>query len=460
MRWNRRKVAASVAVLVAAGVAAGWQATREEPFDTRFNGAYRLEDGSPGGGRLVVITPREGKVLRARFLNGDSRALWPVASNRYESGPGWAERKPVELAVTFVTAAGRVTGVRWTGNDGQAQEGRRLELPEVPATFRSGDVTLRAKLVLPEGPGPFPAAVLVHGSESDSAVDRYFEPYLYAAHGIATLVYDKRGTGGSGGKYTQNFHLLARDVVAAAGWLRSRPEIDPGRIHLVGFSQGGWIAPLAASQVAGIRSLLINFGPLVPVAEEDRWGYVYALRHQGFGDDAVRRADRLNDLIRGIVDRGENRWAELGRGLDAARGAPWFRAVRGSDSILGQVAASRAPLWAQRLYAWWKLRPRNGVAFSERLYDPVPTLAGLAVPSLWILAGEDKSMPTAWTVDRLEALRREGRPIEVALYPQADHSILRFVEDKNGERQVVGYEPTYFPRAIGWLRRQSGLPEL
>ena len=117
--------------------------------------------------------------------------------------------------MSFRTGAdGVVEGLEWRRPGGATLSGRRLQLPEETFTFPSGDLALRGKLVLPpasSGPGPYPAVVLVDGSESYSAVDYYFEPYLYAAHGIATLAYDKRGTGESEGEYTQNFHVLAGD---------------------------------------------------------------------------------------------------------------------------------------------------------------------------------------------------------------------------------------------------------
>ena len=56
-------------------------------------------------------------------------------------------------------------------------------------------------------------------------------------------------------------------------------------------------AGVLASKTEGIRSLLINYGPMVPITEEDRWGYRYALYEQGFGEDAVARIDRINEAI-------------------------------------------------------------------------------------------------------------------------------------------------------------------
>lgn len=455
MAWNRRKTGTLVLVLLAAGGLAAWLALRREAGDTRFNGAYRLADG-----RLLFVSPREGKVLRYRMMDGSSRALWPAKGGAYEAGPGWAERRPVDLKVTFAVDPERgPTGLTWESRGAKAQAALRLDLPEAVGRFRSDGLELRAKLVTPRGPGPFPLVVFVHGSDDDSAVDGYFEPYLFAAHGIAALVYDKRGTGKSQGSYTQNFHVLARDVAAAVAWGRGRKEVDPTRVHLAGFSQGGWIAPLAALRIGDIRSVLVGFGTVVPVFDEDRWGYTYALQRKGFGPEAVAEADRLNARLAAIVDRGEDRWEELDRGLDAAQGRPWFRTVAGSDSSLGFVAGSRLPRWVLRLYAWWKLRPQEGEPFVERHYDPMSTLAALRSPSLWLLGGADSSLPTGWTLERLGALRQEGRPVEFEVYPRAEHGILRFEETKEGERRYLGYEPAYFGRMVAWVRRQSGLPE-
>jgi dienelactone hydrolase len=454
MMKRSRKRWIVLAVLLLAGGIAGLAWSREEPADTRFSGAYRLEDG-----RLVFVTPREGKVLRYRGMDGESRALWPAGECTYVAGPGWAEREPVEVEVQFTALGedGFPEGFTWKQGGGE-QAARRLDLPETFFTFPSGELTLRGKLVKPEGEGPFPAVVLVHGSGDESAVDHYADPYLFASHGIATLVYDKRGTGESEGKYTQNFHMLARDVLAAVEWLRGRPDIDRSRIHLAGYSQGGWIAPLAASQTEGIRSLLIGYGPMVPVTGEDRWGYVYALQKKGFGEEALREADRLNDALSAIVDRGEDRWDEVDRLLDEAEGKPWFEAVKGSDSMLGFVTGTRMPRWMLRAYAAWKLRDTGEEPFVDRLYDPYPTVASLTrTPSLWIFGGEDDSMPTGWTVEKLEKLRAAGRPIEIAVFPEADHGILRFEETAGGERRYLGYEPGYFPMEVEWLRRQSGL---
>jgi len=451
-------VAVAVAVLAAgAGVAVG--VLREAPQDARYNGAYRLDDG-----QLVFIHPRQGPILRYRMLSGESRSLFPAGKRSYESGPGFKDRSPVDLRLTFdVGGEGAPGGFTWTRGGGSPARATRLALPETRFRFESGGIALRGLLVEPAGAGPHPAVVIVQGSEENGAVDGYDEPYLFASMGIAAVVFDKRGTGGSRGRYTQNFHTLARDVGAAVAWLRSRPEIDGERIHLSGYSQGGWVAPLAAATAGGgrIRSLLINYGPAVPVIAEDRWGYVHSLREHGFGEDAIRDVDRINDTVARILDHREDRYPQLGEQLAAARAAPWFGALEKSDSALGFILASGMPLWTVRLYSWWKMEAFRDEPFIDRLYDPVPTLASLPnTPSLWIFGGRDRSMPTEWSLEKLERLRRQGIPIETKVFADADHGILRIEPGPGGERRIAGYEPGYLMAQVNWIRRQSGLAPL
>lgn len=426
---------------------------RSEPPDTRFNGAYRLDDG-----RLVLISPSEGEVLRYRLMSGTSSTLRPVGDLSYESGPGWRDVEPVMLEVDFLLppGGGRPTGLTWRPVGGNDQQGRRIELEEIFSSIPAGELTLWGKLVLPLGEAPFPAVVLVHGSGKESAVDTYYMAYLFAAHGVATLAYDKRGTGRSTGKFSQNFHVLSDDTVAAVEWLRTRPEIDPNRIHLAGYSQGGWIAPLAASKTEGIRSLLINYGPMVPIKEEDRWGYRYALYEQGFGEDAVAKVDRINEVMGAIVDHGEDRWDELDAMLEEAEGEDWFEAVAGSDSMVGYVVGSGMPLCVGKLVYWWMTR--GDTAFVDRLYDPFPTVKALHMPSLWIFGDEDSSMPSQDSIAKLAELQALGLPIEVKVFEDTEHGILLFEGDLSTDRSYLGYAPGYLDLQVQWLRHESNLP--
>jgi hypothetical protein len=121
----------------------------------------------------------------------------------------------------------------------------------------AGDVTLAGTLLLPAGVGPYPAALIVPGSgplDRDSnhrrariGVSRDLAQAL-AARGIASLRYDRRGVGASGGSFlAAGFNDNARDAAAALRMLRDQPDVDPARCFLVGHSEGA----LLATQIAG-----------------------------------------------------------------------------------------------------------------------------------------------------------------------------------------------------------------
>ena len=124
-------------------------------------------------------------------------------------------------------------------------------------TFQNGEVKLAGNLWLPAGEGPFPAIVLVHGAGEYTSQDYKYLGFFFVHQGFATLIYDKRGVGASSGSYKRVgpdengeavLEGLASDALAGVESLKGHDKIDPNRIGFFGISQGGWIAPLAASK--------------------------------------------------------------------------------------------------------------------------------------------------------------------------------------------------------------------
>jgi dienelactone hydrolase len=153
------------------------------------------------------------------------------------------------------------------------------QAPDGPQRFTidSEEARLAATLILPEGgKPPYPGVVLVHGSGQVTAAQMMGTANRLVRLGVAALTYDKRGVGGSTGEYAsvgsgnseRMFDLLSRDALAAVAALRARRDVDPKRIGLVGISQGGWIAPLAATIDPGIAFVVTISGPAVSVGEE------------------------------------------------------------------------------------------------------------------------------------------------------------------------------------------------
>lgn len=188
------------------------------------------------------------------------------------------------LAVNFAQAA---SAARKTDVDipPQAVPGSRMPNKPIPATFS-----------LPDGRGPFPAMILLHGcggpSLSESAWVQRLNGWGYAV--ISPSSFLPRGVyGGVCEPYRQPMVTArdrAGDVISAALWLRTRPEIDGARIGVIGFSHGGsvaaWVTQREYEQAYPhlLRVSIDYYGPcrqpatkgtvplLALAGEDDDWG--------------------------------------------------------------------------------------------------------------------------------------------------------------------------------------------
>src|ERR1700730_15049319 len=225
-------------------------------------GAYRLESAD-----VLDIAPSEGDTLRWRKFDGTTGALHKQEADNWSSTLGWTDR-PDGKTVSFPDcASGKIRF--------DAMAGQRIAFDVTDTTFKGRDVDLAVRLVLPKGRAPVPIVILVHGSERDSARETYALQRLLPAEGVGVFVYDKRGTGESGGNYTQDFSTLADDAVAAMREARRLAAGRPGR----GSSQGGWVAPIAAAR-APVDFVIVAYGLAVSVIDEDQEEVALEMRLQ------------------------------------------------------------------------------------------------------------------------------------------------------------------------------------
>lgn len=415
---------------------------RSQEVDTRFSGAWRFPDG-----RIVSLTPsgEDGGWTVRDFSDGRVRSLHPVTEDTFTLHSAWSPDGPEEGSVFFVPNG----AMSWREGTEEVRV-ERLPLREKAAAFRSGDAELRGRLILPDGPGPHPAVVLVHGSEKEAATVFSHEGWLLAPHGIAVLIFDKRGTGSSEGKFGMDFNQLSDDVAAAAEWLRGQPEIDRDRIGLAGYSQGGWISPLAASKTDAVKFVLVGYGMVDPPAEEDRKETLNLLRRKGFGPADLAEAEELiaasHEIVSSRFDKGWERVAEL---KERFKDEPWVDAL--DDGTAGSLM--KYPAWALRM-AGPRVMPRG--LDRSWFHDSRPVLEKLDIPMLWLIGGDDVEAPNEVTIATIRQLAARGKPFELVVYPGADHGIVLF-EEKDGERVYTGYAPDYFRKKVEWLRHQTGL---
>ena len=213
---------------------------------------------------------------------------------------------------------------------------QRGNTSEEAVRFVSGNVTLAGTLVLPEGPQQHPAVVLFHGSGPESR--NLFMARWFAVQGLAALAYDKRGVGESGGNFrTVPFTDLCDDGLAAVDYLKSRKDIDPKHIGVWGLSQGGWLAPLAASRSADVSFVIAVSGPGVSPGEQMLFYYANELRARGVPEEDIREADTLRRDVWNYLYTGRG-YEEAKNELNQARGKRWYKEVKPQqDNLFGSL---------------------------------------------------------------------------------------------------------------------------
>ena len=324
------------------------------------------------------------------------------------------------LQLVGQVGADEITGT-WTalGQTGRFQLHRKpadvTPYREEPVRFRNGTIDLAGSLLLPEGKGPFPAVVFVHASGPATRDASRFLADQFARRRVAVLIYDKRGTGESKGDYRKStFDDLAGDALVAVELLSHRDDILPNAIGLHGTSQGGWIAPLAASRSNAIHFLILVSGPAVSPEASELFSVQANMRSEGYDEAAITAAVALAKLKFQFARTGEG-WEEYSTAAEKAKGEKWFPLVR-------------APLRRDNSsFTAWKL---------INSYDPIPALQNLRCPVLAIFGGADTTFDVPDTVAKMRAAlaKTSGAPATGSVFKvfaDATHDI--YVWSKPGE---------------------------
>ena len=315
-------------------------------------------------------------------------------------------RRPVVRFALLLTAG--LLGGPIGGSIAGAQAPRTPQVEDV--RYRNDTLTLAAELLLPAARGgPVPAAVVIQGSGASDRRNEWARAVaeLLVRRGVAVLLTDKRGSGASSGDWrTAGFDDLAADALAGVAYLRGRPEVDPTRVGLLGLSQGGWIAPLAASRAPHVAFVIDVSGAAVSYAEQSFVEMANTARQAGLPEAQVAEVLALNRAAGHYLVSGA--WEPYGRLRERALGGPWATVAAGFPASPDQ------PIWTflRRVFA----------------FDPIPYWMQLAVPVLVAYGEEDErdNVPVAESVRRLEfAFRGVGkRDYRIVVVPGVGHALV------------------------------------
>ncbi len=394
-------------------------------------GDYEL---SPG--RVLLITQTNGSLL---YLDQEANRigmLYAVDANTFISGPSLVAGYPVETTVTFDRAAdGHVSSLIWKPTKGAAQRAMKKEFYSTEEViFPSGDIHLAGTLLKPLTPGPHPALVMLHGS--GPATRDSLAPFadIFARNGIAVLIHDKRGTGGSTGNWNRaTFDDLASDALAAVAYLKTRPEINAKQIGLQGTSFGGWVAPLAASRSSDVAFVIVESAPAVSPLEHERLRVRAQLHADGFSPDVVVRALAFMDRKFEVARTGQG-WQKLEDAMKRANDEGWLSYVNPPSSL------------ESLQWNWTYLLS----------YDPRPALEKVTCPILVLYGQLDTIVPAAENREKMEAaLKRAGNhDTTIKVFEKANHGF--FAAITGGRREgpsLKGLVPGYLQARVDWLRQ-------
>lgn len=201
-----------------------------------------------------------------------------------------------------------------------------------------------------------PGLVALHGSDVLTRASWEYRAWgeALARAGLAVLLFDRRG---SDSGVDPTFERLADDALAALATLDAQPEVDARTSGLLGASQGGWIAPLAATRGDGVDFLVLVSAPGVGVFEQELQAVAGRLREEQHPDEEVAAALDAARAVLQAARGGPGAWDALQPRLAAAAAAPWAEFV--------QLPAGPEEL------AWWAAHDHEAAPVLQRVRCPV-----------------------------------------------------------------------------------------
>jgi fermentation-respiration switch protein FrsA (DUF1100 family) len=336
----------------------------------------------------------------------------------------------------------------------------RPQTPAEPFPYKSEEVAydnaaapsvrLAGTLTLPSGKGPFPAAILIAGSGPNRRDEDILGHKLFlvlADHltrqGLAVLRYDKRGVGQSSGDYAHaTSREFAADTEAGLAYLRTRKDIDPARIGLIGHSEGGLIAPIVAAvdpKVAFIvlmaapgesgRKILLDQGRLIAIAN-------------GMDPRKAAETEAFSDkLYQMVLDE-----------KDPARASAQAKQMLADYAKAHDLPAETLEAQVDMLNSAWMR------AFM--VYDPVPTLRQVRCPVLAIAGAKDLQVPPDDNLAAIKGALGADRDVTVQELAGLNHL---FQPAHTGSPAEYGeIEQTMSPVALdtvsAWVLKRFGAP--
>ncbi len=317
---------------------------------------------------------------------------------------------------------------------------------EVAYENKKAGITLAGTLTLPKTGAPFPAVLLITGSGAEDRDETVFghRPFLVLAdyltrRGIAVLRVDDRGVGKSTGTTAKaTSQDFAGDVLAGVEYLKSLKEINPKQIGLLGHSEGGIIAPMAAIQSPDVAFIVMMAGTGLTGEQILYLQSALIYKAEGISEEVIAKDRKLKEQIFAVIKQES----------DSTAAAKKMRQLM-TDAMAQmdekeKQALSYTPEMVdmsikQLLVPWFRY---------FLTYDPVPTLMKVKCPVLAINGDKDLQVPPKENLTAIEnALKAGGnKDYTIKLLPGLNHLFQK--ADTGSPMEYSKIEETISPEAL------------
>lgn len=291
---------------------------------------------------------------------------------------------------------------------------KRPQDPKKPYPYNSEDITfvnnkdsitLAGTFTYPTGKGKFPVVVLITGSGAQNRDEELMghKPFLVLSdyltrNGIAVLRYDDRGSYASKGNFAKATTAdFARDVEAAVQYLKTRKEINPKKIGLIGHSEGGLIAPMVAASNKDVNFIVMMAGPGISGAEILLRQQELIGRANGIKEEDIAETREMNTAIYKYINDIKDADSLRNVLTNFVKAKMQENTKLPSDKAAQELAESQI---AQIMSTWMLYFMR---------YNPTPTLEKVKCPVLAINGSKDLQVPAEINLQTIEkALKKAG----------------------------------------------------
>ena len=328
--------------------------------------------------------------------------------------------REISLATTLIPLIFGLVGISLHGQAG----GSELTCcTETELEYMNGETRLAAVLLTPTESDEYPAAVLLQGSGTSDRSNGWARliAETFVSKGVAVLLTDKRGSGQSQGDWrTASFEDLARDGLAGIAVLREIEGIRRDRLGFIGLSQGGHVAPLAASM--GEVQFVIDFvGGALPMKAMLFHELEQTYKQLGMEDADVEYLQEMTALSFAYIETGE--------GFDD------YLAYR--DTVTERYGAMATDSWPTATdddyWTFWRLiYDFDPMPYWRKVVDVEKIPAFVAYGEL----DENDNVPVRASMRRFED-ELDGETLTVRVYPDTGHSLMDEVLMGEHQYQLV-----------------------